>query len=269
MTLRARALRGGSYLVLRQGLGLLISAVGFIMLARILGPEAYGLWAAAYGIYTFLSSSSGWGINVYLIRRQEEPPAQDYHQAFSLLLLLGLTGAGLAYLVLPFLEGWVRLEGFGPVAVALFVGLPINLVSLVPFARLERALDYRRVAFVELSGQIALYLTALPLATQGWGAWAPVAGWWAQQLLTLGLLYRMAAYRPQLRWERARVRAMMGYGLGILASDRLWELRNLVNPLVVGRYAGTEAVGQVAFAIRLAELLSNMLLIPVGRLSIP
>jgi PST family polysaccharide transporter len=62
---------------------------------------------------------------------------------------------------------------------------------------------------------------------------------------------------------------MMGYGLGILASDRLWELRNLVNPLVVGRYAGTEAVGQVAFAIRLAELLSSMLLIPVGRLSIP
>jgi O-antigen/teichoic acid export membrane protein len=38
---------------------------------------------------------------------------------------------------------------------------------------------------------------------------------------------------------------------------------------VVGRYAGVEAVGQVGLAIRLVEQLSSIVLLPVGRLSIP
>lgn len=268
MSLRTTVLRGGIYLVLRQGLGIAIGVVGMILLTRAIGPGAYGLYAAAFGIYIYLVIVGQWGIDVYLIRREEEPQSQDYHQAFSLLLLLGLAGAGLAILTLPLIEGWVRLEGLGPVAIALFASLPVNLLQLVPLARLERALDYRRIALIELSGQIATYGVALPLAYQGLGAWAPVGGAWASQLLTLGLLYRMSGYRPRLHWESARVRAMAGYGLGISASDWVWHLRDLVNPLVVGRYAGAEAVGYVALAIRLAEQLSFLISAASHRLSI-
>lgn len=204
----------------------------------------------------FLFILSHWGIDVYLVRREEELQDQDYHQAFSLLLVLGLVGATLASLALPLVSRWVQLEGFSLVSVALFAGLPVNLLGLVPLARLERSIDYRRVAMVELSAQITYYLTALPLAYLALGPWAPVGGWWAQQLLTSGLLYWLTGYRPRLCWEPARVRAMLGYGLGYSASTWVYQLRLLVNPLVVGRYAGAEAVGYVALAIRVVETLS-------------
>jgi O-antigen/teichoic acid export membrane protein len=268
MSLRTQVLRGGTYLVLRQGLGAIISAVGILLLTRAIGPDAYGIWAAALGIYTYLFILSRWGIEVYLIRHEEEPQPQDYNQAFSLLLLSGLVGAGLAVLALPMLERWVRLDGFSSVAVTVLVGLPVSLVSLVPLARLERALDYRKVAAIELSGQTTTYLVAVPLAYGGLGPWAPVSGWWAQQLLTLALLYRASAYRPRLHWEPARVRAMLGYGSGYSASQSLWQLRTLVNPLVVGRYAGAEAVGYVALTIRLVEQLSSLTTI-ASRISLP
>lgn len=269
MSLRTTAVRGGSYLVLRQVLGALISTVGLILTTRILGPESYGTWVAASGVYAYLLSLSGWGVNVYLIRREADPSTQDYHQAFSLLLLLGSVGAGLAFVALPLLQHWVHIEAFGPVAMALFAGLPINLVASVPLALLERALDYRKVAIIELSGLIVFYLVALPLAYQGLGPWAMVSGWWATQLLTLGLLYWMSGYRPRFYWDGARVRTMVGYGLGYSASEWIWNLGNLVNPLIVGRYAGAEAVGQVGLAIRIVEQLSFVILTPVARLSIP
>jgi O-antigen/teichoic acid export membrane protein len=269
MSLRTIAMRGGFYLGLRQVLGILISTIGLVLLVRALGPKSYGIWLAAIGVYTYLSDLSGWGVNVYLIRRQGEPPAEDYHQAFSVLLLLGGAGSGLAFLALPVLQRWVHLEGFVPVAAALFAGLPLNLIASVPFARLERALDYRKVALIELSGTAIFYPVALPLAYHGSGPWAPVAGWWATQLLTVGLLYRMSGYRPRFHWEAVRVRAMVRYGLGFSASEWIWNLGNLVNPLVVGRYAGAEAVGQVGLAIRLVEQLSSIVLVPVSRLSIP
>jgi O-antigen/teichoic acid export membrane protein len=269
MNLRNTAVRGGFYLVLRQALGILISILGLILLTRALGPGAYGIWVAAIGVYNYFSALSGWGVNVYLIRREGEPSAEDYHQAFSVLLLLGLVGAVLALLALPLIQHWIRLEAFGSVAVALFAGLPVNLVASVPLARLERALSYRKVALIELSGLAVFYPIALPLAYQGAGPWAPVAGWWTAQLLSLGLLYRVSDYRPRLHWEGARVRTMVRYGLGFSASEWIWNLGNLVNPLVVGRYAGVEAVGQVGLAIRLVEQLSSIVLLPVGRLSIP
>ena len=269
MNLRDLAVRGGVSLVVRQGLGIFVSTVGLILLTRALGPEAYGLWAATFGIYSYISGLSRWGVDVYLIRRREEPQPQDYNQAFSLLLLVGLGSAGLAILALPFLEHWVRLEGFAPIAITVFAGLPLPLLGLVPLARLERALDYRKIALIELSGQIAIYIVALPLAYQGLGPWSPVAGVWASQLLTLGLLYRISGYRPRLHWELTRVRSVVAYGVGFSASESLWNLANLVNPLIVGRYVGAEAVGQVALAARLVEHVGSMVAFPAARLSLP
>jgi O-antigen/teichoic acid export membrane protein len=256
MSLRTKVLHGGAYLFVRQALSIVIGSLGIILLTRTIGPGAYGLYGGALGIYTYLLNLSQLGIPVYLIRREGELQTQDYHQAFSLLLLLGLTGAGSAAALLPLLEHWIRLEGFGPVALALFAGLPLFLLNTVPVARLERALDYRRIAIIDLSSQIATYGVAVPLAFKGLGPWAPVGGWWAGQLLRLGLLYWVTAYRPRLHWEFARVRAMVGYGLGYSASIWVWQLRLLVNPLIVGRYAGADAVGYVALAIRLVEQLS-------------
>ena len=268
MSLRTKVLRGGIYLFLRQGLGLAISTVGIILLTRTIGPSAYGVYGAVLGIYSFLLILCSWGVEVYLIRHEGEPQLQDYHQASSLLLLLGSVGAGLAILALPIVERWVRLEGFGPVATVIFAGLPLVLLGRVPSARLERALDYRSVALIELSVLVVYYLVALPLAYQGFGPWAPVGGWSAQELLRLGLLYRTSAYRPRLHWEWARVRAMVEYGLGYSASIWVWQLRVLVNPLIVGRYAGADAVGYVALAIRMVEQL-GVLRDVAWRLSIP
>jgi O-antigen/teichoic acid export membrane protein len=256
MSLRAKVMRGGVYLFVRQGLGVAIGTIGVILLTRTIGPGAYGLYGAALGIYIYLVSLSSWGVEVYLIRREGEPQPQDYHQAFSLLLVLGLAGAGVAILTLPLLERWMRLEGFGPVATALFAGLPVVLLSRVPLAHLERALDYRSVALIELSAQAVFYLVALPLAYQGLGPWAPIGGWWGQEILRLGMLYRTSGYRPRLYWESARVRAMMRYGLGYSSSIWVWQMRMLVNPLVVGRYAGADAVGYVTLTIRIVEQLS-------------
>jgi O-antigen/teichoic acid export membrane protein len=256
MNQRTWVLRSGVYVVLRGGLGAVMSAVGIVLLTRAIGPGAYGVYAAAFGIYIYLVSLSRWGIDVYLIRHEGEPQLQDYHQAFSLLLLLGFIGTGSSFLVLPFLDLWVQIEGFGPVAMAMFAVLPVTLLGLVPLARVERALDYTRLALIELSGQMITYMVALPLAYRGLGPWAPVGGWWASQLFLSGVLYWVSGYRPRLHWEYARVRTILKYGLGYSAAQWVWELRTLVNPLVVGRYAGAEAVGYVALTIRLVEQLS-------------
>jgi PST family polysaccharide transporter len=60
---------------------------------------------------------------------------------------------------------------------------------------------------------------------------------------------------------------MISYGVGLTASMRTWQVRTLVNPLLVGRIAGPEAVAFVAFAIRIAESLGSVRL-AAGRVTL-
>lgn len=256
MSLRTQVLRGGTYLVLRQGLGLLVNLGGVLLLTRIIGPEKYGLYAAALSVFTYFQIVSQLGIEVYLVRREGEEQLTTYHQAFTLLLLLGLGGMLLALLALPLLQSWVRLEGFASVAQIMFLALPVTLLFQVPRSQLERHLDYKRIAIVELTSQLLFYLVALPLAFQGFGVWSPVAGWWCQQLQITGLLYWSVGYRPRFFWDLDLIKHMLGYSLSFSSSVWVWQLRTLVNPLVVGRYGGAEAVGYLALAIRMVETLS-------------
>ena len=256
MTLRRQVLRGGLVLAMRQSLGVVVGVIGVLLLTRSIGPGQYGLFAAALGLVGYLQSLSTWGVNVYLIRREEAPSDQIYDVATTLLFL---TSAGVtlaALLALPLIEAWLRIPEFGTLGAAMFVSLPVVVCAQVPLARLERALEYGRVATIELTGQLVFYLVALPFAYRGVGAWAPVVGWWAQQVISAVATFAASRYRPRVGWNRLQAKEMAAYGLGFSASTWVWQLRNLVNPMVVGRYLGAEAMGYVALTIRIVDVLS-------------
>jgi PST family polysaccharide transporter len=255
MSFRTQVLRGGTYLALRQGLGVIINFGGVILLTRAIGPKDYGLYAAALGIFEYLQPLTQWGINVYLVR-QEEEREELYHQSFTLLLLLSVGGILLTTWGLPLLEAWMRLPGFSPAALSFFLSLPLVQLSQVALVRLERVLDYKQVALFELLSIAAYYIAALPIAFRGGGVVAPLVGWWIQQILTLVFVYRAARYSPRLYWDKAIVKQMLSYGFGYSASVWVWQLRSLVSPLLVGRYLGAEAVGYIALAIRFVRGLS-------------
>lgn len=256
MSIRAKVMAGGFYLAVRQSIGMVISLGGVLLLTRLIGPENYGLYTATFGIAWYLQIVSQLGIEVYLVRREErEEHVNVYHQAFTLLLILGIVGMGVGILSIPLLQSWTRLEGFAAVARSIFLTLPIVLVAQVPMAKIERDLDYKRVAIVELANQVVFFLVAIPLAFQGWGVWAPVAGWWVQQIQSLLLLLWVTRYRPRFHWDTKLVRQMLSYSVGYSASSWIWQARILISPMIVGRYAGAEAVGYIALASRMVEVL--------------
>jgi O-antigen/teichoic acid export membrane protein len=255
--LRRQVFRGGAYLSARQLVGLAINLFGPIYLLRKIGPDNYGLYATVLGILTYLALLATWGVEIYLTRHSEEEECPEiYHQGFTILVVLAATGVVASLCAIPLLDRWLSIRSFQPVAHAMFLGLPLLTLRLVPLAKLERRLDYRRITIIELGGQLCFYAVALPIAVRTHAVWAPVVGWWFQQALLLVLFFVAAGYRPCLRFEPGSSKRILGYGLGISASLWIWQLRMLVNPLVVGRFAGAEAVGYVALAVRVAESLS-------------
>ncbi len=255
-SLKKKVFIGGSFLLFRQGLSIIISLFGVILLTRLIGPSNYGLYNAAMGIYLFIYYLAQFGINVYLVRKEGKIEKEEYNTAFSFLILVSILAIIFSEALIPFLGKWTRLDGFNRVAMVIFLCYPFSLANLIPISKLERELNYKRVALIELFAQIVYYLIGLPLAFLGAGVWAPVAGWWIQQLSVASLSSISAKYKPNFYFNRNLFRKMLGYGFSYSISFWIWQFRNLVNPLIVGRFLGANGVGHVALAIRIVEILT-------------
>lgn len=261
------ALRGGAFLAARYGLGVLVSLGNMLVLTWWIGPHAYGVFVTAIGLVSFLASVARAGVDTYLVRLDAEPPAKTYAVAGSVVLLTSvavtLVGCGL----IPLLSHWYGSREFVAPYFVLLLSAPVVGLTGIPTARLERQMDFRRLAGLELGGQTLGLLLSMALAWAGRGVWAPVAGQLAWQGFLFAATCACARLYPSFRFDLQEARAMLRYGIGLTASLRTWQLRTLVNPLLVGKFAGAEGVAFVAFAIRAAEALGSVRM-AAGRLAI-
>jgi len=256
MTLKEKALKGGMFLAGRQIVGIVLRLVAVFVVTRIIGPYQYGLSAACLGIFLYVQSFATWGIDVYLLRKPEDLTQEELDQGFSLLLAIGLAFGCAMYVFRGALAGAAKMPEVKPMFGVLALSVPFALVYLPAMVRLDRALDFKRVSINELVSQTIQYVVAVPLAVAGAGAWSLVLGFVASNVSLCVLTYRAARLRPRLHWDRLLARQMLGYGLGYSSSTWVWQLRSLVNPVLVGRLAGAEAVGYIGLAIRICEVLS-------------
>ncbi|HYA23081.1 MAG TPA: oligosaccharide flippase family protein [Terriglobales bacterium] len=260
-------MRGGLYLAGRYGLGMIVSLGNMLVMTWWIGPHAYGLFVTAIGIVTFLAAVARGGVDTYLVRSQMPPDSRMYGTAATLILGASIALGMVAAAATPLLIRWYGNREFVGPYLALLLTVPIAGLTGVPMAKLERALDFRSIAAIELAGQAAGLLVATLLACSRAGVWAPVMGQIAWQTFTLVASGLSASLVFRLRLDRRQAREMLSFGIGLTASLRTWQLRTLVNPLLVGRFAGAEAVAFVALALRIAEALGTIRL-AAGRMAI-
>ena len=255
-SLRTRVLKGSVYLVLRNGISMLIGLVGSLFVTRLIGPDNYGLYMAAFGIFGYLSNAVSPSVVAYLVREQSPDFLRHFHLAFWWLLGLGVIAAGVAsgvVLVAAQLSG--QIGDFQWIAVLQFVLLPLALISAVPQALLERDLNYRLLATIQLCSQITFYLAAAPLACWGFGAWALVTGFWLSQIVQAVGYYTAARYRPRWYWNCHAWKQMLSYSFSHSLSGWLYNLRDLAPSVILFPLAGERAVGYYALADRFMRMI--------------
>jgi len=247
------ASRGGLYLGIRYGLGILIGCGNMLVLTRWIGPHAYGLFVTAVGLTAFLASLARAGVDTYLVRMEPTPNERTYNIASSLIMGFSIVLVCAGAAAGPLLVHWYGNREFLLPYLVTLLTVPLAGLAGPPTAKLERELNFKAVAGIELGGQILSLMVSISCAWIGFGVWAPIAGLFIWQLWAAAGALRMAklCLRPQFEADEAR--RMLSFGMGYTASLRVWQLRTLVNPLLVGRFAGAEAVAFVAFAIRVAE----------------
>lgn len=242
--------------------------VTLLVVARILGPSEMGLFGMAAVVSNFLLQFKDLGLGAALIHHGEDDET-TLSSAFWALCALGFIAAG-ALIALSFPAALYFKE---PQLIEVLAGLALSFVftgpGIVPQSSLERALQFRRVAAVEVLAVSIGSAVGISMAIAGAGVMSLVGQTViASAATSIGmLLARTWLPRPRLSWRSLRHLATFGLDVSGFTMVNYW-VRNADN-MLIGRVLGPTALGAYSLAYRMmlwpVQNLSNV----VGRLAFP
>lgn len=261
-TARAAGWSGVSTIVLRLG-GL---AVG-VVIARVLAPEQFGVYAVALTVQSILMTVADLGLSTELIR------SSDPESRAPTVATLGLTIGALLTLGTVLTAGPVATLLGSPAAAPAIAVLAFTLLlggaGVVPYAYLQRRFQQRELFLISVVDFTISTLVTLGLILSGGGVLSLAFGRLAAQLSTTTLQFVLAKTRPSFRIDRQAVRPVLAFGLPIAAANLLsWALLNVDN-VVIARVAGATALGYYVLAFNISSWPMSALSQVVRSVSLP
>jgi lipopolysaccharide exporter len=231
-----------------------------IVLARILGPENYGLFAMGTIVLAFSSFFSNFGFAWGLIQIQDLIK-EDIRFVFTWQLIAGVMIAIGLYLLSPFVADYFNEPRVAPIVRWLSLACVFSAITAPASNLLKRDLDFRWINIIQIISYSVGYLgVGIPLAYHGAGVWSLVAAWLTQCFTMLVMTYirHPHSIKPLFWYSRAKV--MSGVGITVFITNLCnWMLNNL-DRIFLGRFLDSHAVGLYTVGYNLSSTPNNLLI---------
>jgi O-antigen/teichoic acid export membrane protein len=240
-----------------------------LVVARILAPHDFGIYAVALVVHAIVINISDLGLGSALVRDDDAGVRAAAPTVATIALISSFALGALMALTAPILA---RLLGAGHATSTIRVmalTLPLAGGAAVPSALLRRDFRMDRMFIANTANNLASALVVIPLAIAGWGplalAWSFVAG----QVLTtiLVIVYSPARYWPG--WDRRQVGDLLRFGMPLVGANILGLSIQNVDYIIVGRLLGSVELGLYMLAFNISGWPQNVFSSVVRSVSLP
>lgn len=266
--LKGRAVSSGVVTVSAQAANFLLTMGSTVVLARLLSPEDFGLFAMVLTVMGFFKNFKNAGLSAATIQR-----ASITHAQVSNLFWINVALGVAACLLIASLSPVVAWFFEDPRLVALTLTLSLAFVfeglSVQNMAILNRQMRFKAVAVVQIGALVASIATGVLMAASGFGYWSLIYMQLALPAATFALSWTLCGWRPS--WPRRHVgtKPLVGFGANLTASSFVYSFIGGLDSLLIGKLHGAEVVGQYSRAGALMRRPMEQLLSPINRVFIP
>lgn len=243
--------RDFAWALTQRGGQLAVGYVFFLVLARLLGPQEFGILSLALVWLGFFRVVGDVGLSSAVIQRETITSNQLSSVFF---LNLGLA-VGLA--LLGVMSVWL----VNPVPDVTELPLVVSILSMTlilsGMSITQQALAYRKMRFRFLAlrdfwAALIGGAVGVTAALLGWGVWALVLQTVVSSLVTAAFLWHAPGWSPRLsEFSLGELKPLLGFGLWILAFQVFGYAVREIDKLMIGAIAGVTVLGYYGLAIKL------------------
>ena len=266
--LKRTTVRGGSLVIVSQGLIFVLSLGATMVLARLLTPSDFGLVAMVTAVTALASQFKDLGLSQATIQRSTITHNQ-VSTLFWINTTLGLALTLITVAAAPLLAWYYGDPRLVPITLALAGTFLLSGLAVQHQALLRRQMRFGVLTAIDVLALVAGLATALIMAWRGAGWWALVFRQLAAAAVTTLGLWWACRWRPGRFRRGVGVRSMLTFGSHVSGYSLANYFARNLDRVLLGQRAGSDVVGLYSKAYQLLLLPINMISSPLHAVAIP
>jgi len=224
-----------------------------IFLARILGPEAFGIIGIAIVLLFYSNSLANFGFPKAIIQRKNVEP-EHYNTFFSFSLLISIV----LFLLFSVTSGYIadffsepRLED---VIAFISVVFLINALLIVPQTVIKRNINFKILAIAEAIKVFSSMSMSITMALNGFGYWSIIIALVLSNFIAMVVVRMSCDISPKLGWHKKHFYELLSFGKWDFLWGQLKLISDNVDKILIGKLLGVTQLGLYDKAFGIAKM---------------
>lgn len=266
--LKSRSVRGASVTAVAQLAKLVLMLGSQLVLARLLLPGDFGLFAMVTPVIGFVAILADLGLTQAVVSRPQLRMA-ELNAFFWLNLFLSAGLAVLLSLCGPLLSWLYGEQRVTAVTIACAALVLVGGAGMLQAALLNRQLRFGAIAGIEIAALLTSVIATTLLAWRGWSYWSLVLGQATGTLTSTILLWSMSHWRPRAPEFNRGALSLARFGSNITVSNLAGHLNMTLDNIMIGAVLGRVVLGLYDRAWKLAVQPLMQIQAPFNRVAVP
>lgn len=244
------------------------SFIIFLILARLLTPEAFGLVALSNVLINFMQIFLNQGFVQVLIQKKDlesrDINTVFWTQVFTAFLLTTVTFTAAILISKIFRQPFLI-----PILQVLSLVFIINALSQTQAALLRRDFKFKIMAIRSLLGIIIAGIVGVGMALLGYGVWSLVGQQLTYELMGVVVLWTASDWRPKWKFSLVTLRSVLDFSINVLGYKLVDFFNQRTDNLLIGYFLGEAALGYYGISHRILEVMSQLLIGTLNQVALP
>jgi O-antigen/teichoic acid export membrane protein len=252
--LRRKVLSGLLWSAVQNWGSKIVSLFLFAVLARLLDPHEFGLFASAMAVLGFVTIFIDQGLTEAIVQRPSVTPAL-LNTAFVINFALAVLIFAMLWLASPVIAKYMRLDELSSVLRAASLTILFTALGFSQGAMQRRNFQYRWIAICAFSSTLVSGGIGTVLAFAGHGAWSLVAQMVIGAAANTALLWLRAQWTLSFEFDIQGVRSLFSYGINRLGAHVLYFGYTRCIELFLAMSLGASALGTYLVGVKIYQSL--------------
>lgn len=259
MSLKQKAIRGFAWSLADKMINQLGYLAVTIYLARLIGPESFGLIGMLTIFMLLAESVISNGFSAALVQRSKQVTPEDESTVFYINMAWGVAMYILLYFSAPFIADFYKAPQLIDISRLLFVVIIINSLVVVVRAKLTINIDFKSQTIASTIATLLSAVVGVYLAQLGYDYWAFVWMLVIKSALNALLIWLLCRWLPQFIFSVESFKRLFKFGSNLMIAGFVATFVNNLYIALIGRYFNATQVGYFTQANNLSNNLYLML----------